>query len=111
MNFPYKIKVGRCVGSCNNLINPYPKVCIPDIAKDISVNVFDLISQQNELRQVRFHESCKCNCLLNERVCNDKQRWNENECKFECLKMEMLNQEIEIFCLIEAVLNKTLKSL
>ena len=50
MTFPYKIKVDRCIGSCNNIINPYSKVCVPDIVKNISVKVFDLISQQNKLR-------------------------------------------------------------
>ena len=46
MTFPYKIKVNRCVGSCNGKNNPYFKVCTPDIVKNISVNVFDLISQK-----------------------------------------------------------------
>ena len=30
----------------------------------------------------------KCDCLLNETVCNDKQKWNKDECKCECLKTE-----------------------
>ena len=64
MTFPYKIKVNRCVGGCNNFTNPYSKVCIPDIVKNISVKVFDLISQQSELREIRFHKSCKCDFLL-----------------------------------------------
>ena len=88
MTFTYKLKVDRRVGSCNNLTSPYSKVCVLDIVKNISVKVFDLISQQNELRQVSFHKSCKCDCLLNESVCNDKQRWNKNKCKCECLKIE-----------------------
>ena len=50
MVYPYKIKVDRCIGSCNNITNPYSKVCIPDVVKNISVKVFDLISQQNEIR-------------------------------------------------------------
>ena len=43
MNFPYKIGVNRCVGSCNNKDNPYFKICKPDSLKNISVKVFDLI--------------------------------------------------------------------
>ena len=88
MTFPYKIKVDRCIGSCNNIINPYSKVCVPDIVKNISVKVFDLISQQNKLRNIEFHERCKCDCLLNETVCNDEHRWNKDECKCESLKIE-----------------------
>ena len=41
MTFPYKIRVGKCVGSCNDVENPYFKVCLPDIVKNISVKSFD----------------------------------------------------------------------
>ena len=43
MTFPYNIKVNRCNGNCNNISNPYSRVCIPDIIKNITVKVFDLI--------------------------------------------------------------------
>ena len=26
---------------------------------------------------------CKCKCRLDESVCNNKQRWNENKCRCE----------------------------
>ena len=29
MTFPYKIKVDKCVGSCNDVENPHFKVCLP----------------------------------------------------------------------------------
>ena len=74
MSFPYKIKVDKCVGSCNDKDNPYFKVCIPDIAKNISVKVFDVKSQKNVLRNVSFHKDCKSGCLLDEKACNKKQK-------------------------------------
>ena len=43
MAFPYKISVNKCVGGCNDINNPYFKVCTPEIVKNISVKVFDLI--------------------------------------------------------------------
>ena len=43
MTFPYKIKVDKCVGICNDEDNPYYKVCLPDVVKNISVKSFDLI--------------------------------------------------------------------
>ena len=46
MTFAYKIKVDKCVGSCNDVENPYFKVCLLDIVKNISVKSFDLISQK-----------------------------------------------------------------
>ena len=81
MTFPYKIKVDKCVGSCNDVENSYFKVCLPGSVKNISVNVFDLISQQNKFRNTTFHESCKYGCLLDEKVCNNKQKWNKETCR------------------------------
>ena len=37
---------------------------------------------------VSFHKSCKYDCLLNKAVCNDKQKWNNKECRCDCLKIE-----------------------
>ena len=74
MTFLYKIKVDKCVGSCNEVENPYFKVCLPDVIKNISLKSFDLISRKNLLRNVSFHKSC----LLDEKVCNNKQKWNKD---------------------------------
>ena len=85
MTFPYKIKVDKCVGSCNDKENPYFKVCLLDVVKNISVKNFDLISKKSVLRNISFHQSCKCGCLLDEKVCNNKQKWNKDKCRCECL--------------------------
>ena len=82
---PYKIKVNRCVGSCNNINNPHLKVCIPDNTKNVTVKMFDLMTLTNTTKQVQFHESCKCVCKINSSVCSEKQRLNENKCRCECL--------------------------
>ena len=44
ITYPYSIKVNRCNGNCNNISNPYSRVCIPDVIKNITVKLFDLIS-------------------------------------------------------------------
>ena len=44
MLYPYSIKVNRCIGNCNNISNPYSRVCIPDGVKNITAKVFDLMS-------------------------------------------------------------------
>ena len=74
MTFSYKIKVDKCVRSFNNVENPSFKVCLPDSVKNITVKVFDLISRKNVLKNVCFHESCKCSCLSDEKVCNKNQK-------------------------------------
>ena len=88
MTFPYKIGVDRFIGSCNDKDNPYFKVCLPDSIKNISVKSFDLLSKKNVLKNISFHQSCKCDCLLDEKVCNNLQKWNKDECRCECLKIK-----------------------
>ena len=68
ITFPYKIKVDKCIGSCNDRNNPYFKVCLPDSIKNISIKIFDLISKKNVFKNISFHQSCKCGFLLDEKV-------------------------------------------
>ena len=35
--FPFSIKTSKCSNNCNNINNPYVKLCAPDIAKNFSV--------------------------------------------------------------------------
>ena len=88
MTFPYKIGVDRCIGSCNSKNNPYYKICLPDSIKNISVKSLDLISQRLVFKNINFHKSCKCGCLLDEKVCSNLQKWNKNKCRLECLKIK-----------------------
>ena len=48
--YPFSIKVNKCSGSCNNINNPYAKICVPDMIKDLKVKVFNLMSRNNETR-------------------------------------------------------------
>ena len=64
------------------------KICSPDIVKNISVKVLDLISRKNVLRNVTFHKSCKGSRLLDQKVCNNKQKWNKEKCRCECLEIK-----------------------
>ena len=81
--YPYSIKVNKCSGSCNNINNPYAKLCIPDIIKKINVKVFNLMLRINETRQILWHETCKCVCRLSVAVCNSKQIQNDDKCRCE----------------------------
>ena len=87
MTFPRKIKVDRCTGSCNDKDNPYFKDCTPDLVKNISVTVLDLISQKNVLTNVSSHESCKCGCLLDEFVTINKNGIKKNV-EAQCLEIK-----------------------
>ena len=81
--YSFNIKTTKCSGSCNNINDPYAKLCVPDIVKNLNVTVFNLMSRTNETRHIEWYETCKWKCTLDESVCNNKQRWNENKCRCE----------------------------
>ena len=91
--YPYSIKVNKCSGSCNNINDPYAKLCVPDIIKNINVKVFNLMSRINETRQIIWHETCKCVCRLISAVCNSRQIWNKDKCRCEC-KEDLINKMV-----------------
>ena len=72
LSYPYIIKISKCIGSCNNTHNPYAKLCVPDVAKDINVKAFNLMSRTNEATHIKWHEICKCKCRIKASVCNNK---------------------------------------
>ena len=61
------------------------KICVPDTVKNLDVKVFNLMSQTNETRHIKWHESCKCICRLDRIICNSKQQWNDDKC--ECKEL------------------------
>ena len=50
---------------------------------DFSVD-YVAMSRANEIRHIKWHETCKCNYRLDTSVCNNKQRWNDDKCQCEC---------------------------
>ena len=48
--FPFSIKKSKCSGSCNNINNPYAKLCVSDVVKNLNAKVFNLMSRTNETR-------------------------------------------------------------
>ena len=42
------------------------------------------MSRTNETRNIERHEACKCKCFLDASVCNNKQHWNDDTCRYEC---------------------------
>ena len=70
--YSFSIKTSKCSGSCNNINDPYAKICVPDVVKDLNVQVFNLMWKANETRHIKWHETCKCKCRLDESVCNNK---------------------------------------
>ena len=85
--YPYNVKVNKCSGNCKSINDPYAKLCVSDTAKNIKVKVSNLMSKTNEARHIKWHETCKCKCRLDASVCNNKKRWNEDKCWYECKEL------------------------
>ena len=85
--YPFSIKTNKCSGNCNNISDPYGRVCVPDTVKNLNVEVFNLMTLTNDTRHIKWHETCKCICILDKIICNSKQRWNEDKCRCECKEL------------------------
>ena len=51
--YPFSIKTSKCSGSCNNINDPYAKIYVPDVVKELNLKVFNLISRTNETRRIK----------------------------------------------------------
>ena len=78
--YPFSVKTSNCSGSCDNINDPYAKICVTDVTKYLNVKIFNLTSRTNETRHIKWHETCKCKCRLDASVCNNKQRRNNDKC-------------------------------
>ena len=81
--FPFSIETSTCSGSFNNINQPYAKICVPDVVKNLNVKVFNLLLRTNETRHIEWHKASKCECKFGANVCNNKQRWNKNKSRSE----------------------------
>ena len=67
-------------------------MCLPGVAKNLIVKVFNLKSRTNETRHIKWHETCKCKCRLDASACNNKQRWNDDKCR--CEYKELIDKDV-----------------
>ena len=86
--FPFTIKASKCSGSCNNINYPHAKICFSDFVKNLNFKVFNLMSRTNEIRYIKWHETCKCEC----KFWDNKQYWNKNKCK--CEWKELIDKKV-----------------
>ena len=84
----FSIKTSKCSANCNNISDPCAKICVPDVVKNLKVKVFNLMSRTNEAKNIKWHETCKCEYRLDAIVCNNKQPWNKNKCRCECKELK-----------------------
>ena len=54
--YHYSVKIRKCCDSCNNINDPYAKLCVPDVFNDTNAKVFNLIRGINETRHIEWHQ-------------------------------------------------------
>ena len=47
--FHFSIKTSKCSGSCNNINDPYAKICVSDVVKKVNIKVFNLMSRTHRM--------------------------------------------------------------
>ena len=85
--YPFSIKTSKCSGSCNNINDSYAEIYVPDTVKDLNVKVFTLMSRTNETKNIKWHETCKCKCILDALVSNNNECWDNDKCRCECKEL------------------------
>ena len=45
------------------------------------------MSRTKEIRHIEWNETCKCQCRLDASVCNNKQKWSNDKCRWECKEL------------------------
>ena len=50
MFYPFSVKINRCNGNCNNINDPYTKICVSDTVKNLNVKLFNLVTLTNETK-------------------------------------------------------------
>ena len=86
--FPFSIKTSKYSGNCNNINDPYAKICVADVKKNLTVKVFNLMLGTNETRHIEWHETCRTDAS----VCNKKQHWNDD--KSWCEYKELIDKGV-----------------
>ena len=51
--YSFSIKTSKCSVSCNNINDPYAKLCVPDVVKNLNIKGFNLMSRTNEARHIK----------------------------------------------------------
>ena len=51
--YPFSVETNKCSSNCKNINDPYPRICIPDIVKNLNVKVLNLMSRTNETRFIK----------------------------------------------------------
>ena len=85
--YPCSVKINKCSDSCNNINDPCAKMFVSDIVKNLNVRISNLMPRTSEKRYIKLHETWGCKCMLDANVCNNRQKCNNDKCRFKCKEL------------------------
>ena len=57
----------KCGRRCNTVEYSWSKVCVPNQTEDVNLNVFNMITENNESKTLIKHILCDCRCKFDSR--------------------------------------------
>ena len=84
--YPFAVKLGRRIGSCNTLNDLFNKICVANNTKDFNLDLLSIIIERNESKTLTKHISCKCKCKLDGRKYHSNQNLNMDKRRCNCEK-------------------------
>ena len=78
--YPFAVKLGRCVGKCNNLYDLSNKAGVPNKTEDLNLGMFNMITEINQLKTLTKHIPCECKYRFDERKCYSGRMINVDLC-------------------------------
>ena len=51
--YPFSVKVNKCSRNCNNINDPYARLCVPNVVKNINLKVFNPMSWSSQTKQIK----------------------------------------------------------
>ena len=79
-HYPFMVNLDRC----NILLVLSSRKCLCNKAKDVNLNVFNMIRRINESKTLKRHLSCDCKCKFDGRRYNLNQKRNNDQSQHEC---------------------------
>ena len=52
--YPFSIRTSKCMGSCNNINDPYAKLCVSNVVKNLDVKA-NLMSRTSKTRHINVN--------------------------------------------------------
>ena len=91
--YPFSIKTNKCSGNCNNINDPYARICTPDVVKNLKLFVINNTGMMiNVDVNVKIWNPINCECGCN-KSCDIGEYLDYSNCKCRKKLADLLVEE------------------